>query len=210
MIWAESIHLYPLVFLLMSAAFRNMDTSLEEAALTAGSSTFTTFQEGYSAADATRHVQRAFGHIHSWDRSLRSPGLGRRACQDLGLYDQDLSCHSSIPVGFRLGRRLCGDLAADQHHRGADLRKNHAQGGTLRYGDGQGLSTAGDRLGWMEILDLRDFLPDISPRRGFSSLCSFVVFVHSLLRRALSRAHGQNDLGQLSLYFELSVGVNRV
>ncbi|MGZ8522239.1 MAG: ABC transporter permease, partial [Candidatus Binatia bacterium] len=44
MIWAESIHLYPLVFLLMSAAFRNMDTSLEEAALTAGSSTFHTFR----------------------------------------------------------------------------------------------------------------------------------------------------------------------
>jgi iron(III) transport system permease protein len=43
MIWAESIHLYPLVFLLMSAAFRNMDTSLEEAALTAGSSTLSTF-----------------------------------------------------------------------------------------------------------------------------------------------------------------------
>ncbi len=43
MIWAESIHLYPLVFLLMSAAFRNMDTSLEEAALTAGSSTLVTF-----------------------------------------------------------------------------------------------------------------------------------------------------------------------
>jgi iron(III) transport system permease protein len=44
MIWAESIHGYPLVFLLMSAAFRNMDTSLEEAALSAGSSTFTTFR----------------------------------------------------------------------------------------------------------------------------------------------------------------------
>ena len=43
MIWAEAIHLYPLVFLLMSAAFRNMDTSLEEAAQTAGSSTFATF-----------------------------------------------------------------------------------------------------------------------------------------------------------------------
>jgi iron(III) transport system permease protein len=43
MIWAEAIHLYPLVFLLMSAAFRNMDTSLEEASLTAGSSTFQTF-----------------------------------------------------------------------------------------------------------------------------------------------------------------------
>jgi iron(III) transport system permease protein len=45
MVWAEGIHLYPLVFLLMSAAFRNMDTSLEEAALTAGSSTFTTFRK---------------------------------------------------------------------------------------------------------------------------------------------------------------------
>jgi iron(III) transport system permease protein len=44
MVWAEAIHGYPLVFLLMSAAFRNMDTSLEEAALSAGSSTFTTFR----------------------------------------------------------------------------------------------------------------------------------------------------------------------
>ncbi|HEY6200705.1 MAG TPA: iron ABC transporter permease [Candidatus Binatia bacterium] len=44
MVWAEAIHLYPLVFLLMSASFRNMDTSLEEAALTAGSSTFTTLR----------------------------------------------------------------------------------------------------------------------------------------------------------------------
>lgn len=44
MVWAEAIHLYPLVFLLMSAAFRNMDTSLEEASLSAGSSTFTTFR----------------------------------------------------------------------------------------------------------------------------------------------------------------------
>lgn len=44
MILAEAIHLYPLVFLLMSAAFRNMDTSLEEASLTAGSTTFTTFR----------------------------------------------------------------------------------------------------------------------------------------------------------------------
>lgn len=44
MVWAEAIHLYPLVFLLMSAAFRNMDTSLEEVSLTAGSSTFETFR----------------------------------------------------------------------------------------------------------------------------------------------------------------------
>lgn len=44
MIWAESIHGYPLVFLLMSAAFRNMDTSLEEAALASGSGTWMSFR----------------------------------------------------------------------------------------------------------------------------------------------------------------------
>src|SRR4029078_294542 len=42
-IGGESSLFYPLVFLLMSAAFRNMDTSLEEAALASGSSTFQTF-----------------------------------------------------------------------------------------------------------------------------------------------------------------------
>jgi iron(III) transport system permease protein len=44
MIWVESIHDYPIVFLLMSAAFRSMDPSLEEASMAAGSSTSTTFR----------------------------------------------------------------------------------------------------------------------------------------------------------------------
>ncbi|MEX0802639.1 MAG: iron ABC transporter permease [Candidatus Binatia bacterium] len=44
MIWVEALHSYPLVFVLMSAAFRNMDTTLEEAALTSGSSTLATLR----------------------------------------------------------------------------------------------------------------------------------------------------------------------
>ncbi|HET9672539.1 MAG TPA: iron ABC transporter permease [Actinomycetota bacterium] len=36
MIWVEGLHLSPLVFLLMSAAFRSMDPSLEESALMSG------------------------------------------------------------------------------------------------------------------------------------------------------------------------------
>lgn len=40
MIWVASIHLYPLNFLMMSAAFRSMDSSLEEAAWSAGASNF--------------------------------------------------------------------------------------------------------------------------------------------------------------------------
>ena len=38
MIWVEGLHLTPLVFLLMAAAFRSMDPSLEEAALASGAS----------------------------------------------------------------------------------------------------------------------------------------------------------------------------
>lgn len=40
MIWVASIHLYPLNFLMMSAAFRSMDSSLEEAAWSSGASHF--------------------------------------------------------------------------------------------------------------------------------------------------------------------------
>jgi iron(III) transport system permease protein len=42
MIWAESMNLYPLVFLLMSAAFRSQDIAMEEASLTCGAGNFTT------------------------------------------------------------------------------------------------------------------------------------------------------------------------
>jgi iron(III) transport system permease protein len=43
MIWAEGIHLYPLVFLMMSAAFRSMDMALEEAGTMSGANTISTF-----------------------------------------------------------------------------------------------------------------------------------------------------------------------
>lgn len=45
MIWAASVHLYPLNFLIMSAAFRSMDSSLEEAAWAAGASNFTCLRQ---------------------------------------------------------------------------------------------------------------------------------------------------------------------
>ena len=44
MIWAEGLHLSPLVFLIMSAAFKSMDPSLEESALTSGSNTWRTLR----------------------------------------------------------------------------------------------------------------------------------------------------------------------
>jgi iron(III) transport system permease protein len=44
MVWVEATHLYPLVFLLMAAAFRSMDMSLEEASIIAGSRTLTTLR----------------------------------------------------------------------------------------------------------------------------------------------------------------------
>ena len=44
MIWVEGLHLSPLVFLLMVAAFRSMDPSLEESALMSGASRWTVFR----------------------------------------------------------------------------------------------------------------------------------------------------------------------
>jgi iron(III) transport system permease protein len=45
MIWVEGGHLSPIVFLLMVAAFRSMDPSLEESALMSGASRLTTFRK---------------------------------------------------------------------------------------------------------------------------------------------------------------------
>ncbi|HXG50335.1 MAG TPA: iron ABC transporter permease [candidate division Zixibacteria bacterium] len=42
MVWAESMNLYPLVFLLMSAALRSQDGAMEEASLACGASNFAT------------------------------------------------------------------------------------------------------------------------------------------------------------------------
>lgn len=44
MIWVEGLHLTPIVFLLMVAAFRSMDPSLEESALMSGAGLFTVFR----------------------------------------------------------------------------------------------------------------------------------------------------------------------
>jgi iron(III) transport system permease protein len=44
MIWAEGLHLSPLVFLLMTAAFKSMDPSLEESALMSGAGTWQTLR----------------------------------------------------------------------------------------------------------------------------------------------------------------------
>ncbi|MDR7481117.1 MAG: iron ABC transporter permease [Armatimonadota bacterium] len=45
MIWVEGLHWSPIVYLMMSAAFRSMDPALEEAALTAGASLGRTFAQ---------------------------------------------------------------------------------------------------------------------------------------------------------------------
>ncbi len=44
MVWVEAMHLSPIVFVLMTAAFRSMDPALEEAAMSSGASTLTTLR----------------------------------------------------------------------------------------------------------------------------------------------------------------------
>ena len=190
MIWAESIHLYPLVFLLMSAAFRNMDTSLEEAALTAGSSTFTTFRKVTLPLMRPAMFSVLLVIFIRGIEAFEVPALvGVPAKISVFTTKIFLAIHQ-FPSDFGLAGAYAVTLLLI------------STTGVLIYGritrreeryatvTGKGYRPRVIDLGGWKYVTCAISLPDISPRRDFSSLCSFVVFVHSLLRRALSRAHG--------------------
>lgn len=70
MIWVEAIHLYPLVFLLMSAAFRSMDMSLEEALGRVRIGNVDHLSAGDPPAHAPGHGERHAHHVHQGHRVL--------------------------------------------------------------------------------------------------------------------------------------------
>ena len=74
MIWAESIHLYPLVFLLMSAAFPQHGYIARRSRARPPGRALCKLSGRYAAADAPGDVQRAVDQLHSRHRSLRSAG----------------------------------------------------------------------------------------------------------------------------------------
>ena len=112
-----------------------MDTSLEEAALTAGSSTFQTFRTVTLPLMRPAMVSVLLINFIRGIEAFEVPALiGVPAKISVFTTKIFLAIHQ-FPSDFRPGRRLRGDLVGDQHGRGVDLWQDHAQGRTLRDGN---------------------------------------------------------------------------
>ena len=87
-----------------------------------------------------------------------------------------------------------------------DLRQDHPKRRALRDGDRQGLSSARDRSGQLEVAHAWHLVLNIFSRGHSADIRPALVVVYSLLRRAILGTGGENDLGQLSIYSQLSAG----
>ncbi len=88
MILIEGIGFVPLTFLLMSAVFRSMDASFEEAAIVAGASPLRAFWEVTTPDGRAGDLRAGDADLHQDVRILRSPGAGR-ACRQHQCADHD-------------------------------------------------------------------------------------------------------------------------
>ena len=153
-----------------------------------------------AAADAAGHVRFAVNQFRPRHRSLRSASADRRAGENIRFHDQNISRDPSVSIGFRSGRRLRRNSIGDQHGGRAALRAAHTQGRALCNCDRQRIPSAGDRFGKLEVFYSGGFVSDIFLGRYSARFCFALVVFHSLLRRAVPRADGKDDLRQLSVH----------
>ena len=111
MIWTDGLHYSPMAFLLMTAAFRSMDPSLEESAMMSGASILQiawkiTLKLAWPAA-----VGIAADPVRALARIVRGAGAARPAGRHPGLYVVDLSGDPSISEPDRARRVLCDHAA---------------------------------------------------------------------------------------------------
>ena len=200
MIWAESIHLYPLVFLLMSAAFRNMDTSLEEAALTAGSSTLQTFWKVTLPLMRPAMFSVLLINFIRGIEAFEVPALiGVPAKISVFTTKIFLAIHQ-FPSDFGLAGAYAVTLLVISTI------------GVLIYGritrreeryatvTGKGYRPRVIDLGGWKYAHAGNFVLDIFSGGHHACVRFAVVIVHSLLRRTLQGTDAEDDLRQLSLY----------
>ncbi len=210
MIWAESIHLYPLVFLLMSAAFRNMDTSLEEAALTAGSSTWQTFRKVTLPLMRPAMFSVLLINFIRGIEAFEVPALiGVPAKISVFTTKIFLAIHQ-FPSDFGLAGAYAVTLLVI------------STVGVLIYGK---ITRREERYATVTGKGYRPRVIDLGSWKYVTLGISFLIFfsgrhharirftlviVHSLLWRAFHGTDAEDDLCQLSLHHQLSVGVDRV
>ena len=105
MIWADGLHYSPMAFLLMTAAFRSMDPSLEESALMSGASILQiarriTLKLAWPAA-----LGSLLDPVRALARIVRGAGAARAAGRHPGLYVVDLPGDPPVSEPDRARRR---------------------------------------------------------------------------------------------------------
>ena len=145
MIWVDGLHYSPMAFLLMTAAFRSMDPSLEESALMSGASVLQiarriTLQAGLAGGGGL-----APDPVGARGRIVRGAGAARPAGRHPGLHLVDLSGDPPISEPGRARLRLCGDAPADDLGRHLSAIAAVAAGRALRHRHRQGLPAAHHR-----------------------------------------------------------------
>ncbi len=178
----------------MSAAFRNMDTSLEEAALTAGSSTFQTFRTVTLPLMRPAMFSVLLINFIRGIEAFEVPALiGVPAKISVFTTKIFLAIHQ-FPSDFGLAGAYAVTLLAI------------STVGVLIYGKitrreeryatvtGKGYRPRVIDLGDWKYLTLRHLVSDFLSGGDPAGFCFALVVVHSLLRRAVLGAGGQNDL----------------
>jgi len=167
MIWTASVHLYPLNFLIMSAAFRSMDSSLEEAAWAAGANNLTCLWQ------ITLKVLRPALLSTILILFIRGPRPDRHPGADLCIYHQNLRGCERFPASpwARRGERL--DPSLHQCPRGFPVSENDRTEGKLHHDHGKGVPPPNHRPRQGEISRFSRLYPFLhgypfSPRARFA------------------------------------------
>ena len=156
MIWVDGLHYSPMAFLLMTAAFRAMDPSLEESATMSGANIFqvawrVTLKLTWPAIFATVLILfvRAI-------ESFEVPALLGLPVGDPGVHVGDLPGGAPLSEPGRPRVGVCGD-AARHHDRRRLLRLEALEPGIeVRHDDGQRLPAAADRSRALALVHRRD------------------------------------------------------
>ena len=122
MIWVDGLHYSPMAFLLMTAAFRSMDPSLEESAMMSGANDLAGRLAHHLAARLAGGARLAPDPVRAVDRIVRGAGAARTAGRHPGLHVGDLPGGPSIPEPDRARLRLRGHAAPD--HLGRHLLRS--------------------------------------------------------------------------------------
>ena len=185
MIWVDGLHYSPMAFLLMTAAFRSMDPSLEESALMSGASRAADRAPHHLEARLAGGARLALDPVRARDRIVRGAGAARPAGRHPGLYLVDLPGDPPISEPDRARLRLCGDAAADHLARHLFAVAALEPGRALLHRDRQGLSAAHHRPRPLALSHGGDLHPLFRRHRAAAVPGAGVVVAAEILQRAV-------------------------